>query len=116
MLHSIPAALATASLLGAAPPPEDALASRRAIGNSKAGEAVRLDTWPLPRLKAASFDFILRLFLYWGVSLLLRQQRLAAAAAAEGNSLESAPATAPSPTGSGMGNASPRLRPPCELS
>jgi hypothetical protein len=99
MLHSIPVALATASLLGTAPPPADALASRRAIDLPRL--ANQLDRTPgvLPRLTTASFDFILRLFLYWGMSLLLRKQRLAAAAAAEAGSLGPAPATASSPAG-----------------
>jgi protein-S-isoprenylcysteine O-methyltransferase Ste14 len=67
MLNSIPVALTTASLLVPAPPPV-AKPLNRTPG-----------LWP--GMTAVSLNFVLRLFLYWGMTLLLRN--LAAGAAAE---------------------------------
>jgi hypothetical protein len=78
MLHSIPVVLATASLLVPAPPPVDAV---RPIDLSRSAKPLNRTPGLLPGVTAVSLNFVLRLFLYWGLTLLLRN--LAAAAAAE---------------------------------
>jgi protein-S-isoprenylcysteine O-methyltransferase Ste14 len=78
MLNSIPVALATASLLVPAPPPVDAV---QAIDLPRLAKPLNRTPGRLPGMTAVSLNVVLRLFLYWGVTLLLRN--LAAAAAAE---------------------------------
>lgn len=77
MLYSIPVALVTASLPVPAPPPVDAV---RAIDLPRLAKPLNRTPGP-PSMTAVSLNFVLRLFLYWGMTLLLRN--LAAAAAAE---------------------------------
>jgi hypothetical protein len=79
MLHSIPVALATASLPVPAPPPADAV---RTIDLARLAKPLNRTPGLLPHMTAASLNFVLRLFLYWGMALLLRKL-LAAAAEAE---------------------------------
>jgi hypothetical protein len=78
MLSSIPVALTTASLLVPAPPPVDAV---RAIDLPQLAKPLNRTPGLLPGMTAVSLNFVLRLFLYWGMTLLLRN--LAAGAAAE---------------------------------
>lgn len=78
MLYSIPVALVTASLPVPAPPPVDAAV--RAIDLPRLAKPLRTPGL-LPSMTAVSLNFVLRLFLYWGMTLLLRN--IAAAAAAE---------------------------------
>jgi hypothetical protein len=78
MLHSIPVALAAASLLVPAPPPVDAV---RPIDLPRLAKPLNRTPGLLPGMTAVSLNFVLRLLLYWGMTLLLRN--LAAAAAAE---------------------------------
>jgi hypothetical protein len=78
MLHSVPVALATASLLVPAPPPVEAA---RPIDLPRLAKPLNRTPGLLPGMTAVSLNLVLRLLLYWGVTLLLRN--LAAAAAAE---------------------------------
>jgi hypothetical protein len=78
MIQSIPVVLATASLLVRAPRPADAVP---AIDLPRLAKPLNRTPGLLPGMTAMSLNFVLRLFLYWGMTLLLRN--LAAAAAAE---------------------------------
>jgi hypothetical protein len=78
MLHSIPVVPATINLLVPAPPPADAV---RPIDLPRLMKPLNRTPGLLPGVTAVSLNFVLRLFLYWALTLLLRN--LAAAAAAE---------------------------------
>ena len=78
MLHSVPIALAAASLFGAAPlpadalgPPADVLGSRQA----RLAKPLKRTAGPLPRLAASSLDFVLRLYLYLGLICVVLKMR-----------------------------------------
>jgi hypothetical protein len=75
MLLYIPGALAAASMFGAAPLRSDTEDRRRAVDLPGMGKPLNATSPPLPRLATSTFDFALRLLLYWGMTYALRKMR-----------------------------------------
>jgi hypothetical protein len=76
MLHHVAIDLAASSLFGAAQPPAGALASGQAVDYPRPAKPLKRTSDPMPRLAAASLDFVLRLLLYWGMAYVLHKIRV----------------------------------------
>jgi hypothetical protein len=75
MLLYIPEAFAAASMFGAAPLRSDPGEGRRAVDLPGVGKPLIATSPPLPRFATSTFDFALRLLLYWGMTYALRKTR-----------------------------------------
>jgi hypothetical protein len=75
MLHHIAIDLAASSLFGAAQLRAGASASGQAVDSPRLTKPLKRTSDPMPRLAAASLDFVLRLFLYWGMAYILHKIR-----------------------------------------
>jgi hypothetical protein len=75
MLRNIPIVLAAASRFGAAPLPADSRFARQAVDFPRLSKPLKRTSDLVPRLVSSSFDFALRLFLYWGMTHVLRKMQ-----------------------------------------
>jgi hypothetical protein len=75
MLHHIAIDLAASSLFGAAQLRAGASASGQAVDSPRLTKPLKRTSDPMPRLAAASLDFVLRLFLCWGMAYILHKIR-----------------------------------------
>jgi hypothetical protein len=75
MLNNIPMAPGAANASHVALRPASELGCGQAAEFPGLPKPPRQTTHPLPGLASASFDFALRLFLYWGMACVLRKIR-----------------------------------------
>jgi hypothetical protein len=75
MLHYFPMALATVSVIRAAPLPADARAAKHTVDLLRLAKPPQRTSAPLHRVATLIFDFALRLLLCWGMTYALRKMR-----------------------------------------